>query len=553
MGLAAEPWGIWPLGWLALAPLWIAVLRSRCQGVKDRYFSLGSGAWDSGVLRSAIAWGIGYYGLALSWIKGIHPMTWLGIPWLASLLIALFCWGFITAWGVGLVTAWGWLFSQMLPRFNRFHPGQKDLDQSEDSASLLRLGLRFGVRLSWLRVLLRVLLGTALWCVLEWLWSSTPLWWASLSYTQSSGNLVILHLGQLSGPGTVTAALVMVNGLIAEAWIDQEQSFRFNQLLNQFKLDSNSNPRQNLSLFLLPLGVFLIAHLTGFALYNQPLNSTSLQALKVGIIQGNIPNEIKLGSAGWQQALEGYTAGYKTLADQGVDAVLTPETALPFLWIKQNRRYSSFDQAILEKGVLAWVGSFGAQDQRLTNSLFTVADDGTIVSQYNKVNLVPLGEYIPFEQTLGRLINRLSPLKTDLARGQPDQIFPTPLGQAIVGICYDSAFARHFRRQAKQGGEFILTASNNAHYSEAMLAQHHAQDVMRAIETNRWAIRATNTGYSAIVNPHGQTLWKSQAHTYTLHADTIYRRQIQTPYVKWGDWLSPLWMIILIIFIMVSL
>jgi apolipoprotein N-acyltransferase len=167
-----------------------------------------------------------------------------------------------------------------------------------------------------------------------------------------------------------------------------------------------------------------------------------------------------------------------------------------------------------------------------------VTGTGKVFSRYDKVKLVPLGEYIPFENILGGLIERLSPLDAHLVAGQPHQKFDTPFGRAIVGICYDSAFAEHFRRQAARGGEFIITASNNAHYSSAMPAQHHAQDVMRAIETDRWAARATNTGYSAIVDPRGRTIWISGINTYELHADTIYRRRTQTLYVQWGDWLT---------------
>ena len=127
-----------------------------------------------------------------------------------------------------------------------------------------------------------------------------------------------------------------------------------------------------------------------------------------------------------------------------------------------------------------------------------------------------------------------------MVAGKPTQILETPFGPAIVGICYESAFAYHFQRQAAAGGQFILTVSNNAHYSETMPAQHHAQDVMRAVETDRWAVRATNTGYSGIVDPHGRTQWLSGINTYEIHADTIYRRQTQTLYVRWGDWLTPM-------------
>src|SRR3712207_8827736 len=53
-----------------------------------------------------LVWGIGYHGLALFWITGVHPMTWMGVPWLASLAIAIFCWSFITLWGAVLVAIW---------------------------------------------------------------------------------------------------------------------------------------------------------------------------------------------------------------------------------------------------------------------------------------------------------------------------------------------------------------------------------------------------------------------------------------------------------------
>jgi len=275
------------------------------------------------------------------------------------------------------------------------------------------------------------------------------------------------------------------------------------------------------------------------------LNEQANSELKIGIIQGNIPNTIKFNSEGWRRALEGYTTGYQNLVKQGVDAVLIPETALPFVWTNPNERsYLSFYQAILDQKVVAWVGGFGQQDNSITNSLFTINGNGEIVSRYDKINLVPLGEYIPFEGLIGGIINRLSPLDSHLVPGKSNQLFDTPFGRAIVGICYDSAFAQNFRIQTMAGGEFILSAANDAHYTKAMMAQHHGQDVMRAIENDRWMVRATNTGYSAFINPHGETIWLSGVNTYQVQAATIYRRKTQTLYVKFGDLLTPFLLIL---------
>lgn len=486
MGLTPAPVYAYPLAWVALIPLWVLTLQPQVNLKR--------------ALLLALTWGLGYHGLALSWITGIHPMTWMGVPWLASFAIALFCWVFLSLWGASIGILWAF--------------GMKVYTRILIPESTVNFSLKLS--------LIRVLFGVALWCSIETLLSWGSLFWTALSFTQSPSNIAILHLGQISGSTTISAAIVAVNGLIGE-W-----------------LIARSKPaKPNYKFLALPVSLFLILHLIGFSLSQTPLNPTPETALKVGIIQGNIPNTIKLYPEGFRKAIEGYTQGYQALVAQGVDAVLTPETALPFIWNEQNRRYSTFQQAVQQENVVAWLGALGQQGKSLTNSLFTLTGEGEIYSRYDKVKLVPLGEFIPFEAFLGKLIDRLSPLDAHLIAGSSEQEFNTPFGKAIVGICYDSAFGNLFRKQAKAGGEFILTASNNAHYSAVMPAQHHAQDVMRAIESDRTIVRATNTGYSGIVDPHGKTLWISGLNTYELHAETIYRRQTQTLYVRWGDWLLP--------------
>ncbi|WP_051050386.1 apolipoprotein N-acyltransferase [Fortiea contorta] len=476
MGLTVAPVGAWFLAWIALIPLWILIL-----GVSKRPN-----------LLLPLLWGMGYHGTALSWITGIHPMTWLGVPWWPSLMITLVCWLFISLWGGALVTAWA-------------------------------ICLRY---LQQQKPLLRVLVATSAWCALEALWSAGPLWWSSLAYTQSPQNLIILHLGQISGTTAVTAVLVAVNGLIAEAWINR-------------KTLSTRLRWVNLNLKYLTVAAILLctSHLAGWLLYIQPLAQPPTTALKIGIIQGNIPNGVLLRPQGFYRVVETYTNGYLSLADQGVDAILTPEGALPIF--QRDLQNTSFVSAVKEKGVVAWIGAFGEQGRSYAISIFTVTGKGEIFSRYDKAKLVPLGEYIPFEEVFGAIIQRLSPLDAHQVPGADNQVFDTPFGRAIASICYESAFGEVFRRQAAAGGQFILSSSNDAHYSPAMPFQHHAQDIMRAIESDRWAVRATNTGYSGFVNPHGKTLWLSGYNTYETHAETIYRRQTKTLYVRWGDWLTP--------------
>jgi apolipoprotein N-acyltransferase len=486
MGLTPAPANAWPLAWIALAPLWVITQQSIRLPGHLRYR-----------LCCGLLWGLGYHGLALAWIRDLHPLTWMGVPWLASLAITGFCWLFITFWGAGLVMIWVGLVGYL----------------GRDLASGLR-----------------VLLATALWCGLEALWGNGVLYWTSLSYTQSPFNLAILHLGQLSGPLTVTAAIVAFNGLLAEAWLHLSTPQTGTNFYRQY---------QAKRLLVIGLVGLVSLHLVGFILYSQPLNDAAAARFKIGIVQGNIPTRIKLFEQGLRLSLENYVKGYQSLVAEGVDAVLTSEGALPWLWINQPTDNALY-RAIVARQVPAWVGTVGLRQGRVTQTLFSISGTGEIVGRYDKVKLVPLGEYIPFEATLGRLIGRLSPVGASMLPGRSDQRLESPFGQAIAGICYESAFPELFRYQAAIGGQFILTASNIDPYGRALMAQHSAQDVMRAIETSRWTARATNTGQSGIVDPHGRSQWQSGFRTYETHAHNLYRRQFQTLYVRWGNWLTPL-------------
>lgn len=516
MGLTVAPANIWILAWVALVPLWMLVglqtsrWKDYSHPIKDAQFPGSPRSPTIAPFWLGLLWGIGYHGLALSWIRDLHPLMWLGIPWAGSVAIVLFSWAFITLWGGLLVAVWAW--------------GVGCCDRLYATWQF-RSSLRKGIQssLTSLPVGLRVLIGVAWWCSLEWLWTQGPLWWTALSLTQSPHNLLILQLGQLSGPNTVAAAIVAVNGLLAEAG------------LRSLTYTARSSLRPLIGTALI---LVVSLHLLGFYLYTQPLANSPTTALKVGLIQGNIPTRIKLSGEGVRRAITTYTQGYRMLADQGVDAILTPEGALPYNWIGLDRTRDPLYQAVLEKKVLLWLGTPGWRGDRITQTLFTISGQGDILSRYDKIKLVPLGEYIPFASVLGQFISRLSPVDASMVAGNLRQQVVTPFGPVIVAICFDSAFSRVFRNQAITGGQLMITASNNDPYGAAMMAQHHAQDVMRAIETNRWAVRATNTGLSGIVDPHGNTLWLSGFRTTETHTASVYLRQPKTLYVRWGDWLT---------------
>jgi apolipoprotein N-acyltransferase len=500
MSLTPAPLNWWPLAWVAVIPLWWVIQpplpHTATAATHQR--RADQTPWR----LSALLWSTAYHGIAISWITGLHPLTWMGIPWAGSVAIVAFAWSFIAFWGVASVLIW--------------------------AGAMRWLGARFELTAAQ-----RVLAGTAFWCAIEYLRSLTPLDWTALAYTQSPGNPIVLHLGQLSGNLTVTAAIVAVNGLLAEAW--------------RFRGDRR-RPRSTAKRWVsIAVGVGLLSHGIGAFLYFQPLNDSIAAALNVGIIQGNIPTRTKLSTAGIEQGIQNYTAGYEMLSKPGVDAILTSEGAMPFSW--ERHAPNRFDQAIARAQTPLWLGSFGSTADQLTNgqpqmhqSLFSLNGAGQTISRYDKVKLVPLGESLP--PIVGNWIGRLSPLRGYLTPGMSGQQFETGFGLAGVGICYESAFAELFRRQVQQGGTFLISAANLDPYGEVLMAQQQAHDLMRSIETDRWMVRATNTGYSGVINPHGKVIWQSSPHRFDIHSERIYRRGHKTLYVQYGDWLIPLLLLI---------
>jgi apolipoprotein N-acyltransferase len=265
------------------------------------------------------------------------------------------------------------------------------------------------------------------------------------------------------------------------------------------------------------------------------------EQMQVGIVQGNVPSREKLTGAGILRSRQVYWQGYQHLAEAGVDAVLTPEGAIPDAWDDFLQENNLFYRAVQKRQTVLWLGTFAMVKEASTytvyQTLLALVPGQTQVNQYHKIKLVPLGEYIP--PILTDVVGTLTSLDAAMIPGARQQSFDSGLGRAAVGICYDSAFSWIFREQVGRGGEFIITTANNDPYPLRMMQQHHAQDVMRAIETDRWAVRGTNTGLSGLVDPHGHTVWLSMPNQYVEHIAMLYRRHSQTLYVKFGDILTP--------------
>jgi apolipoprotein N-acyltransferase len=187
------------------------------------------------------------------------------------------------------------------------------------------------------------------------------------------------------------------------------------------------------------------------------------------------------------------------------------------------------------------------------NTASLVSPNGDWVAHYDKIHLVPFGEYVPFKTWLS-FAGGLTKEVGDFSRGVSRE--PLQAGDAKLGvfICYESIFPDDVRRFAKQGSQVFVNISNDGWYGDSgAYAQHLKQARMRAIENDRWLLRDTNTGVTASIDPYGRVVASVPRKVRTALVAPYALISGTTFYTRHGDWLAYACAIISIGAILISL
>ena len=146
------------------------------------------------------------------------------------------------------------------------------------------------------------------------------------------------------------------------------------------------------------------------------------------------------------------------------------------------------------------------------NSAAVIAPNGAWTYEYDKIHLVPFGEYVPFEDLL-IFASGLTREVGTFARGTIAQPLAVDGSRVGMFICYESIFPDEVRQFAHNGAEFFVNISNDGWYGESGAPwQHLNMARMRAVENNRWLLRDTNTGITAVIDPYGRVSRRGSAH-----------------------------------------
>jgi apolipoprotein N-acyltransferase len=239
-------------------------------------------------------------------------------------------------------------------------------------------------------------------------------------------------------------------------------------------------------------------------------------------------------------------------AKQPIDLIIWPESPGPFE--DSDPRLRHWVSALAEDthapmivGDVAVVHSPGIIGNSLYNSASFVAADGTFVGRYDKMHLVPFGEYVPFPDLLS-FAGSLTTEVGQMTHGQRRVVFAADGHRYGTFICYESIFADEVRQFVQLGADVLVNISDDGWYGDTSAPwQHLNMTRMRAIENDRWLLVDTNSGITSVIDPYGRVVQSLPRHAQSsLFARFNYISR-ETFYTRHGDLFAWLCAIIAIV------
>ena len=383
--------------------------------------------------------------------------------------------------------------------------------------SLYSRGLRVGAA--------RPLFLAASWTLVEYLRSrgAYALTWSQISYSQLPSGVVV-QLADLTGAWGVSFIVVLVNACVAEVWMQRRAA--------RVAGDAPEGPGRALIVY---ASVVLIAlSYAGWRWFGLP--AITGQTVSVACVQPDVDPHEKWNPQRFSHCLQALEEATARAAAHGASLIIWPETAVPAPVLTDAALRARLTALAVRGGVSILVGSTErADDGSARNSGFLVAPDGRFSERYDKMHLVPFGEYLPLRSLLGRVppFNEIA----DLAPGTDQTVLKAPSAEIGLMICFESTFSDIARAFVARGARLLVVITNDGWFNHTSAAEHHiAMSAMRSIEQRMWLVQCGNTGISAFVDPRGGMHEKTALFTSSEIYANVPLGSVGSLYQAWGDW-----------------
>ncbi len=294
--------------------------------------------------------------------------------------------------------------------------------------------------------------------------------------------------------------------------------------------------------------IFLIATLFyGFDCLNVA-ESSHAKPLRVALIQGNIPQDVKWSPEFREYTMDTYERLTRDAAKGGVDLIVWPESAVPFFFQDEPLQAERIRNLAREMNACLLFGSpaHELRNGRSTflNSAFMVSPRGETIGRADKLHLVPFGEYVPLGSIL-TFVNKIVVGIGDFAPGE--HAVPLDTGSTKLGIqvCYEVIFPELARQYVQAGARVLVAITNDAWFGRSSAPyQHLAISTFRAVETRTPLIRAANTGVTAIIDQNGYIRTMTGIFVEGYRTGEIQPGSGRSLYLTIGD--APAWLCVLL-------
>jgi apolipoprotein N-acyltransferase len=258
---------------------------------------------------------------------------------------------------------------------------------------------------------------------------------------------------------------------------------------------------------------------------------------RVTLMQPSIEQPLKWEPRHTRETLAIYFALTRQAAGEQSQLVVWPETAAPTILRQDPELVASLTAASAELGAPLLIGSIDAAGNppRFRNTAFLLTDRG-IVGRYDKIHLVPFGEFIPLSGVIG-FVRGWAEFISELEPGTRTVVFQGPPAPYGVVICYEGIFPDLFRSFVRDGARLMVNMTNDAWFGRTSgPEQHLGMYAFRAVEHRVPVVRAANTGVSAFIAPTGQIVRRLNLFERGLLTETVPLRVGRTLFTRLGDW-----------------
>ncbi len=383
-----------------------------------------------------------------------------------------------------------------------------------------------------LRVPLFVTLPIA-WTAFEWVRTYFPIGfpWNLLGYA-AYRNLELVQFSSLTGVYGVSALIMFFNAVV-------------------YAVLSAGHPRRREIFGLSALTAMMVAAVVFGALrLSQLAHRPAAGSLRVAMVQGNIPQSVKWDPKELPRSFAIYADQTELAAREHAQLIIWPEAAAAFIFQPDDRypaalaQDARYRERVLElarrtgEPILFGAPALGLDYSRIApyNRAYLVSGRGQVIDYYDKMRLVPFGEYVPFRPLLGDVVGKIVAGFGEFEPGRRRTVFEVDGARLTVLICYESVFPDLTRRAVAAGAGLLVNITNDAWYGDSSAPyQLLAMAAMRAVETGAPMVRVANTGISAVITPAGTITARTGLFIRDTEVETVAWSGSRTVYTAVGD------------------